>query len=189
MVKDFHIFRNRRSFKTYHQILDTAVLYSRDDQWKRLRSLTTFVFTGSKLKKMIPLILECINDLTEVLHEYSQKGEDINLKDLCGSYTMDVIAKCAFATKFNVYKDPNNPFIKSAQNIFHPKFIKILSVFYLPKFLLRILNIRSMFDEDSNEFIFNLSRKLLNDRRNSTEVPNDLLQTMIDTTKDKNKTN
>ena len=142
------------------------------------------MFTGVKLGKMIPLILECVQDLTQNLKKYPINGNDLNLKEMSGNYTMDVIARCAFALNIDPYEDVDNPFVKSANSIFHPKLSKIITVFVLPKFVLNVLKIGSMFDEKSNQFIFNLSRKLLKERRNTTKVFNDLLQLMIDTSKD-----
>ena len=37
-----------------------------------------------------------------------------------GAYTMDIIATCAFGTKIDSLKKPNNPFVSTASKIFSP---------------------------------------------------------------------
>ncbi|CAG2103193.1 unnamed protein product, partial [Medioppia subpectinata] len=181
LIKDFHNFTNRRKFNTKHEILDSNVLYSRDEKWKRMRSISSPVFSNIKLKKVYPLLMECVNDFLVVLRDYTQKGEEIDLKELSGNLSMDVIARCAFATKINAYRDRNNPFITSAKNIFHPTVFKIGASFLAPESLLKFLNITSIFDEKSNEFFFNISRELMNKRRINKEKHNDFLQLLVDT--------
>ncbi|CAG2170307.1 unnamed protein product [Oppiella nova] len=49
--------------------------------------------------------------------DVSNGVNEVELIQLMGAYTMDVIASCAFATKTNTYADPNNPFTTNAFNI------------------------------------------------------------------------
>ena len=186
LVKDFNIFQNRRSFKTNHEVLEKTVLYSRSEEWKRLRSLASAVFTGAKLKGITPLIMKCVDEVIKVMNGSVKSGKDIDLKHLFGSFSMDVIARCAFATRIDAYEDPNNSFLQNAKRITRPTFFKISAVLLLPKYLLELFNIGSMFDETANRFLFRLSQDLLDKRRNNNEFHNDLLQILIDTEVDKN---
>ena len=84
---------------------------------------------------MYALINECCDEFIENLDEFAKNKKEIDLKQLHGAYTMDVIAKCAFATKTNTHKDPENPFTKNAFAIFNIKLWKFLlhgitSLFY-----------------------------------------------------------
>ena len=68
---------------------------------------------------MHPLIEKCVERLENVLYK---KAKDINneieLKQLMGNLTMDVIASCAFGTQIDTHNEPNNQFIKNAQKVF-----------------------------------------------------------------------
>ncbi|CAG2180727.1 unnamed protein product, partial [Oppiella nova] len=159
---------------------DHNVLYARDDDWKRLRSISSSVFSNVKLKKVYPLLMECIDDFVDVLRDFAKNGEDIDLKELSGNLSMDVIAKCAFATRINAYTDANNPFITNAKNIFHPNIFKIGAGLMMPERWLQFLNITSIFDETSNEFFFSISRELVKNRRIHKKAYKDFLQLLID---------
>ncbi|XP_054163360.1 cytochrome P450 3A8-like [Oppia nitens] len=179
LIKDFHLFANRRKFNTKHEILDNNVLYARDDNWKRMRSISSNIFSNVKLKTIYPLLSSCVHDLIDILKVLAINGQDINLKELCGNLSMDVIAKCAFATQIDAYKDQNNPFIINAQKIFHPKLYKLIAGFVFPKCLLRVLNITTVFDDNANRFFFSISRELIKKRRLNSEIHNDLFQLFI----------
>jgi hypothetical protein len=93
---------------------------------------------------------------------------------MSGRFTMDVIATCAFATKTNSHKDPNNPFIINAKNIFNLKASKVIPALIFPSFLLKILNIKSVNDVNSSNFFLDLMRHILKTRRNNKVKYNDL---------------
>lgn len=186
LVKDFNVFQNRRSFKTSHEILDKTLLYARSEKWKRLRTLSTSVFTGAKIKGITHLLIRCVEEVSKVIDRCALNGTDVDLKHLCGSFSMDVIARCAFATRIDAYEDPNNTFLQNVKRITRPTFLKIAAVLLLPKYLIQLLKINSMFDETANQFVFNLSRELLNRRRNDNQFHNDLLQLLIETEVDEN---
>jgi len=153
---------------------------SRDDEWKRLRSIASPTFTSGKMKKMYPLIKECSKDCMENLESHAIEGKDANMKDIHGNFTMDVIAKCAFATNTNAHKDPNNPFVANAKEIFNFKLWRIMSIVILPAFMLKLISIKSFASEKANQFFFNVTRHILGKRRANNEKHNDFLQLLMD---------
>jgi len=185
LVKDFNLFSDRRSRNTSHPILGKHMFVSRGDQWKRIRSIASPTFTSGKMKKMYPKIRECLQEFLDHLETYAKDGKDINLKEMHGNYTMDVIATCAFATKTNAHKDPNNPFVVHARNIFDFKLSRILPTLLFPAFLLKLLNIKSATTESDNQFFFELTRHILETRRNNKTKHNDFIQLLMDAEKDK----
>lgn len=185
LVKDFSLFVNRRDLKTKHPIVNKNLFNSRDDDWKRVRTIASPTFTSGKMKKMYPLVKECLKEFLDNLESSAREGKDINLKDMHGNYTMDVIAKCAFATKTNAHKDPNNQFIVSAKNLFYFRFWRVIPAFLFPTFILKVLNIKSFFDEKANKFFFDLTRHILRTRRENNEKHNDFLQLLMDAKNDR----
>ncbi len=188
MVKDFNIFTNRRKLKTYHPILNYHLFNSRGDDWKRIRSIVSPTFTSGKMKRMYPSIRECVTELLDNLETYANEGKDVNIKDIHGSLTMDVIAKCAFATKTNAIKDPNNQFIVNGKKIFAFKATQFIPSLLFPLYLNKILNIKSALDESANQFFFELSRHVLKTRRNGDGKYNDFVQLLIEAEKNKVQT-
>jgi cytochrome P450 family 3 subfamily A len=158
---------------------------SRDDDWKRLRSIASPTFTSGKMKKMYPSIRECLEEFLEHLETFAKEEKDINLKDMHGNYTMDVIATCAFATKTDSHKDPNNPFTVNAKNAFDFKAYRVIPLVIFPKILLKILNLKTSGNEKANDFFINLTRHILRSRRNSDKKYNDFIQLLMDAEKDK----
>ncbi|CAM4801414.1 unnamed protein product [Rotaria magnacalcarata] len=100
MVKDFHIFTNRRPVKTTHPIMSKFLSSLVGEEWKRVRSIVTPTFTSSKMKNLFHIMKNSSNDMLEKLGKVAaEENGEIDLKKLYGGYTMNVIAKCAFATE------------------------------------------------------------------------------------------
>jgi cytochrome P450 len=137
---------------------------------------------------MYPSIRECVTELLDNLETYANEGKDVNIKDIHGSLTMDVIAKCAFATKTNAIKDPNNQFIVNGKKIFAFKATQFIPSLLFPLYLNKILNIKSALDESANQFFFELSRHVLKTRRNGDGKYNDFVQLLIEAEKNKVQT-
>jgi cytochrome P450 len=179
LVKDFNKFTNRKELKTEHHIINNTLFFSRGEQWKRIRSIISPTFTSGKMKKMYSMIRHCLQEFLDHLETFAKEGKDINLKNMHGNFTMDVIASCAFATKTNAHKDPNNPFFLNGKKIFDFKAIRVIPALLFPKFLNNILNVKSFFDESANQFFFNLTRHILKTRRNDNTKHDDFIQLLI----------
>jgi cytochrome P450 family 3 subfamily A len=78
-------------------------------------------FSSGKMRKMQPLIQDCLKNLENVLINLSKdKNNEFSLRQVMVNYTMDVVASCAFGTKIDTHNDPNNPFVKNASVFFRP---------------------------------------------------------------------
>ena len=132
------------------------------------------------MKKLYGLVRKCLQEYLDYLDEISAKQESFNVKTMHENLTMDVIACCAFATKTNSLKDPNDPLIMNCRKLFDMKASKFIPAFVFPKWLNRIINVKSFFDEDANQYIINLSRHIIETRKQRGEKNNDFLQLLID---------
>jgi cytochrome P450 len=187
LVKYFHSFRNRRESPSKHKVFSKAMFSARDDDWKRIRAIASPTFTSGKMKKMYPLIKECCAEFMTTLDEYAKDRKDIELKLLHGAYTMDVIAKCAFAANTNTHKDPNNPFTKNAIAFFDLKLWKILLLSALPSFIATNQSIQRLFLGKSSQFFIDLARHIIKKRRDNNEKHNDFLQLLMDVERNDNE--
>ena len=103
-------------------------------------------------------------------------------------FTMDVIASCAFATKTNAHKDPNDPFVVNGRNVFRASVWRIFSVQLFPRFLLKLLNIKSLFPEESVQFFVGMTRKIIRLREQSgNKKYNDFVSLMMNAGKGRDR--
>jgi cytochrome P450 len=185
-VKDFQSFRNRRDNRSSHPVLSKHMFSSRDDDWKRIRAIASPAFTSGKLKKMYSLINECCEEYMKNLDDYAKDRKEIEIKQLHGAYTMDVIAKCAFATNTNSHKDPENEFTKNAFELTNLKFWKFFILFLTPSFLAKIARHLLNIGNSNLEFFLNVGRQLLKQRKDNKEKYNDFFQLLMDVERNDN---
>ncbi|CAG2166571.1 unnamed protein product [Oppiella nova] len=127
LVKDFHIFTNRRKFITDDPMINKMVFSARDSEWKRLRTVMSPTFTTGKLKRMTPLILECVDTMNDNIDKIIAKNDGqlsapVDMKRITGAYGMEVVIQVAFGRKVSALVDPNNPIIENALTQFFHKF-------------------------------------------------------------------
>ncbi|CAG2109669.1 unnamed protein product [Medioppia subpectinata] len=128
---------------TKHPIVGKMLTGLQGEDWKRVRSIASPVFTSGKMRKMYPKVKNSVEGFMNTLNEYVKEKHEINAKDMYGCLTMDVIANCAFATKTNAFKDPNNAFVVNGRN----------SVHFFSSILRQILKVREKSETKSNDLI------------------------------------
>uniref|UniRef100_A0AAX7UTH0 unspecific monooxygenase n=1 Tax=Astatotilapia calliptera TaxID=8154 RepID=A0AAX7UTH0_ASTCA len=127
LVKEcFTYFTNRRNFRLNGDLYD-AVSLAEDDQWRRIRNILSPSFTSGHLKEMFSIMKHHSHKLTDSLQSKAHNDEVIIVKDFFGSYSIDVMASCIFSVDFDSIKNPSNPFITHANQMF--KFSILLYIF------------------------------------------------------------
>ena len=101
---------------------------------------------------------------------------------------MDVIASCAFATKTNAIKEHNNQFIQNCRRIFDFKTTTALPALMFPKWLNRLIGVKTIVDHKSNDWIIDMTRHVVERRKGSPQKNNDFLQLLIDAEVDDKRT-
>ncbi|CAG2173193.1 unnamed protein product, partial [Oppiella nova] len=152
LVKDFHLFT---------------------DHWKRRRTIVSPTFTSGKMRKMYPMVRECVDEYMDVLAKYAKDRKDISVKDIHLKLTLDVIA-CAFATKTNSFKDTNNPFIKQMEAMIDMGFLKPLIMQTVPKIIRRLIGLNMITRDGSNEFFLNTTQQIVRDDHQIRQEESDL---------------
>nr|BBE49548.1 cytochrome P450 monooxygenase [Adoxophyes honmai] len=117
-VKDFEHFLDHRNIlkKDVEPLFSRTLLVLKGQEWKDMRSTLSPAFTSSKMKHMLPFIVEVGNRMVSSLKEKLQKAEgqpiDIEVKDLSTRFANDVIASCAFGLRVDSHAEPDNEFFK-----------------------------------------------------------------------------
>lgn len=144
LVKEcYTIFTNRRNFGLSGP-LKSAVSIAADDQWKRIRTVLSPTFTSGKLKQMFPIIKQYGDLLVKNIQKTVDNKEFINMKDIFGSYSMDIVLSTSFSVNVDSLNNPNDPFVTNGRKLFtfsffNPLFLTtVLCPFLIP--LLEKLN-------------------------------------------------
>ena len=130
LVRDFHHFMDRQSFVKF-PVFSKQLNLLHGQEWKNMRSIISPTFTSGKMKAMFPLMNKSLENLMTVFERSVTR--EIDVLSTFGNFTMDVIAKVAFALETNTHEDPNHPFVVNAKKLFMFPIWKIFSLFFFPK--------------------------------------------------------
>ena len=165
MIKDFHLFVNRRDFPVLDKIWQKNLFMIHDDDWKRIRSITTPAFTSGKLRRMFPLLKTATNKLESYFESVCKNGQStIEVKKVIAGFTIDVIASTSFGTDTDSNGDrvKFNPFLHHGTRLLTKiNFFKVLSIFTMSRRFLRLFNIEHTFPQDSYKFFVDVSKTMV----------------------------
>ena len=84
------------------------------DQWRKVRSMMSGVFTSGKLKMMTHHIVKAAEQMEDHLKILEKEGAEVEMRELTSNYAMDAFASSGFGIEQNSFKDPENVFRKMA---------------------------------------------------------------------------
>ncbi|KAF8796998.1 Cytochrome P450 3A21 like protein [Argiope bruennichi] len=183
LLKDFHIFPNRRLFVTGDEMIDKMLSNVQGEDWKRIRTIITPTFSTGKIKRMMSIMKDCALTAVENFRTLSKNGTPIEAKRIYGAFTMDVIASSAFSTKIDSHNNPDNEFVKKAQTIFRRNFSWRFALFLIAPNFMRWLRI-SIFASDVTSFFRDVTLQIIEERKKTGQTRNDFLQLLMDTAKE-----
>ena len=157
------------------------------EQWKDIRSTFTPIFTSGKMKAMLRFLLETTQALTGEFQRKANAGEEFELKETFGKFSLDALASCAFAMDAQSFEDKNSVFVKHSARIFlntrMDNFLMFLRFMPgVPK-LQELLNINT-FKPKPTKFLSDVVSRALQVRRESGERRNDMIDLMLDCIKE-----
>ncbi|XP_069683724.1 cytochrome P450 9e2-like [Periplaneta americana] len=188
MVRDFDSFVDRPTLRVRNSpYTEKMLLNIKGQHWKNVRSLLTPTFSSGKLKAMENLVDQCGQQLAAYLRTQTKDKAgstvELEMKELFGRFTLDVIASCAFGVQCDSLKDPEAEFVKIAatfNDISLPQRILIFFVIlFVPQFArffpLNFLNKKAV------TFLVDVVKKTKEYRKQHKEQEwNDFLQLMLD---------
>nr|XP_060642873.1 cytochrome P450 3A9-like [Anolis sagrei ordinatus] len=191
LVKEcYSVFTNRRKFGPTGK-LESAVSIAEDENWKRIRTVLSPTFTSGKLKEMLPIIQHYAKSLIKNFAEKADKGEPVDIKDVIGPYSMDVVTSSSFGVNIDSMNNSQDPFVKHAKklvkfNFFSPLFILMYMVPWLTP-ILNKMNV-SLFSAEAVDFFAQAVAKIKKQRQQEAEKGRvDFLALMIESQKSETK--
>jgi len=101
LVKDFHLFSDRYHIRdASDQIASKTLFHMNGDAWRRVRAITSPTFSSGKMRKMYPLIRECLADMLTQLNIYATSGKVLSFLKFIFKKSI-MVKKLSTLTKFN----------------------------------------------------------------------------------------
>ncbi|XP_052900151.1 probable cytochrome P450 9f2 [Anopheles moucheti] len=192
-VKDFDHFINHRplisadsSKYSNSTIMFSKVLFNLSGQrWRDVRTTLSPTFTGSKMRQMFTMIVECSENMVQALA--NPAGQEWEVKDLFVSFANDVIASCAFGVRINSFQDKQNVFLRYGKDFSNfsrwKVFFKMMGFQLFPQLMARLQ--LDIFDSKHVEFFTDLFRQSVQERDTHGIVRPDLIQLLMQASKGK----
>lgn len=185
MVKDFPNFVRRMKMNTYHHIWDKNLFMLDDEEeWKRVRSITSPTFTTGKLKGMQSMMNKSIDGLAlyfDNILEAKSEPQAIDTRDVIAGLTIDIIATTTFACETNT-NDPlkrDQHFLKMATGLFKVNPLKAMIAISMPRWFNDLVGIRHFFNDESLQFFYNLTKQIVRLRQKTGSNRTDLVQLLL----------
>ncbi|KAJ8728457.1 hypothetical protein PYW08_016842 [Mythimna loreyi] len=191
-VKDFeHFLDHRALFGFGETFFSRSLIALAGQEWKDMRSTLSPAFTSSKIRHMVPFIVEVgdqmMCSLKKKIDESKTGYIDVECKDLTTRYTNDVIASCAFGLKVDSHNDVNNEFYamgKLSTTFSLGQILVFLAVMSIPSAISKYLKF-DFLSEKSNTFFKNLVLETMKDREIRKIIRPDMIHLLMEAKKGK----
>lgn len=189
-IKDFDHFLNHKEFfsEETEALFGASLIMMKGDRWRDMRTTLSPAFTGSKMRAMMPFMIEISKNIVEYLKDKTSK--DILVDDLIRRYTSDVIASAGFGLQVNSLADKDNEFYKTGQSLFNFSVWQRIYFFLTVQFpeVTKKLGVQ-VFPEKTIKFFKDLVSNTMEYRiKNNVERP-DMIQLLIEANKGTLKSN
>ncbi|XP_054926948.1 cytochrome P450 3A2-like isoform X2 [Dermacentor andersoni] len=163
----------------FEPILDNMMTTAPVDIWRKIRPSSSPAFTMGKLRRMNDMIQDCAKITSEHLGKAAEEGKDVDLKWFYSHYALDVIAKCAFGTELDSYKDASNEFVTKASKAFSGGMSLAVVLFVLCPALLKVFKVK-LLDSEPFRYFKEVCVAIIQERRRRQHRHEDFLQLMMD---------
>ncbi|KAK7929376.1 hypothetical protein WMY93_005771 [Mugilogobius chulae] len=108
--------------------------------------------------------------MVKSLKERAQKNEVITIKEVFGSYSIDIMGSCILSVDMDVTNSPSEQLVYHANNLFKISIPFFMLLGFFP-FLTPVLNWLgvSFFSKSSFAFFRNIVEKIRQDRKNGSD--------------------
>uniref|UniRef100_A0A1L8E423 Putative cytochrome n=1 Tax=Nyssomyia neivai TaxID=330878 RepID=A0A1L8E423_9DIPT len=181
LVKDFQNFHDRGIYVNERDDPLSGHIFAIPGQkWKHLRAKLSPTFTSGKMKMMHSTIIAVAQEFQQFLGTCAEKKEEIEIKDVLGRFTTDVIGSCAFGVECNSLNDPETEFRRMGKKVFNFEGLQFLRLFFMSMFpdVARSLRMK-VTKQDVSDFFMRLLRETIDYREKNNVKRNDFLSLLI----------
>ncbi|XP_014250631.1 probable cytochrome P450 6a14 isoform X1 [Cimex lectularius] len=133
LIKDFpHFVDHGFEINETTNALEVSLFTMTGKRWRAYRNKLSPIFTTGKLKSMYGLMTDIANNLMKAIDR--EKTECLELKDVLGRFSMDVIGSFAFGMDANTLADPECKFRKMGKKTFDFNFKQFLKFMFITNF-------------------------------------------------------
>ncbi|XP_035788121.1 probable cytochrome P450 9f2 [Anopheles albimanus] len=174
-VKDFDHFVNHRQVFGASDDPNSSALFGKtlvglqDQKWRDMRATLSPAFTGSKMRQMFELIVECSVQMVKYYEgEIRTKGgpQEHEMKDVFTRFANDVIATCAFGIKVDSLRNADNEFYMNGKKMMAFNrpivLVKVIGMRFFPKLMDRLG--LDLFDREQNRYFSEIIRDTVRTR-------------------------
>nr|ABK91491.1 CYP6A28 [Lucilia cuprina] len=182
LIKDFNNFVNRGMYYNEKNDPLTGNLFFMDGQlWRVLRNKLSPTFTSGKMKYMYPTVLNVAEKFMQVLKEKVNEDPIVDVRDMLGRFTTDVISSVAFGIEVNSLRNPNSDFPRLGRKLTEQPRHNALIMAFIDGFpnLSRKLGMRIV-PEDVHQFFMKTIKDTIAYREKNQIERNDFMKLLLD---------
>lgn len=180
LVKDFNVFTDHGVFVNAKDDPLSAHLFALEGQpWRELRQKLTPTFTSGRMKQMFGTIRDVARELDHYMEEIHRQPE-VEMKDILGRFTTDVIGTCAFGIECNTLKAPDSEFRKYGNKAFELTPLMMMKAFLASAYpgLIRMLHMK-ITNSDVEKFFMDIVQETVNYRESNDIKRNDFMNLLL----------
>lgn len=187
LVKDFQHFVDRGFYyNEKDDPLGVHLFAIGGQKWKNLRVKMTPTFTAGKMRQMFQVVANCGTILTNTVTNSMKNGGPVDIKNILGCYSTDIICSCAFGLESNTSNDPDSLFRQYGRKFFEDfsfsRRVSNIIGFTFPT-VGRLLGVRQV-QKDVSDFFIKVVDDTINYRKKNNYIRNDFMQLMIEMQKE-----
>lgn len=179
-IKDFGNFDSRGLFYNEQDDPLSAHLFAVDGtKWHSLRPRMTPIFSGAKMKLMLPAVIRTAQELVNVIKERcSGTAVSMEVTKLLECYTSDAIGTAIFGLECNGLRNPKAPFVQMGLNAMLKKRYDYIFCLFFPKLSLKLHLKRTPADVEA--FYMALVKDTIHYREEHNIKRNDFIGIMLE---------
>ncbi|XP_026752919.2 cytochrome P450 9e2 isoform X2 [Galleria mellonella] len=191
-IKDFEHFLDHRTIvnEKIEPVFGRNLLSLKGQEWKDMRATLSPAFTSSKMRLMVPFMVEVGDQMIQALkakiRDSGNNFIDVEAKDLTTRYANDVIASCAFGLKVDSHMQEKNEFYEKGKTASAFGFRQMLMFFLFISFPRLMSKLKlTLFTKDTTNFFINLVLGTMTNRKTLHIVRPDMIHLLMEAKKGK----
>ena len=116
MVTQFSKFSDRAD-SLRHPVLKQGLHHLTGEDWTRVRSAVSPMFSAAQVKMMLPLIKESVKELSRKLDMAARDGRTMDVASMLSKLTLEVMLRCVFGMQPQTQQNVKDEYMRSAKDL------------------------------------------------------------------------